>query len=982
MSYTDYCDGAGSDLGRARAQRGWERPVPRLVEPVEHTSPVLVGRDRELAALVDAVGAAPSLVVIAGEAGIGKSRLVRELSRASRPDGTLFVGYCEHLYEPLPLGPLIDVFARNAERVSTDGLSPVAGALAPLVPELADRLPQVPAPLHDQRASRHRVFRAAVELLARQGPATLVLEDLHWAESGTFDFLTHLVAHQPPTLSIVVTTRTEAAPLTLWETLARAPFGPALRLSLAPLDTDQVLDLARRILQVHIPLHVAEALHEKTGGIPFVLEELIAALREGRPVEDIALGVDLMDGLPVPVALRDVVLQRLEGVDPRVREVVGAAAAIDLEVDEELVAEATGQEPAAVAAALADALSAGLLQEQDARSRFRHALAQLVVYESLPLPHRRALHIRIARSIEARPGPTPAARLAHHYERAGDTERFIRYAEEAADQALTHGDDAAAARFLLRAAQAADQLDVRLRLAVKLGNAAVDGLAHSEAAPFLEPLLEATGIPPEVRGELRFLRGRLLRQQGRALEGYREIEKAVADLAGRPALQARALGILAAPDTVTDRHMDVHVARGAEAERAARRSGSPEVVAFVEIARASLLLELGGAEAWDTVDRLRGDAVLLDHPREHARACLNWAQAALHLGHLRRAEELLAEGRQVADAAEYLRVSDMVELVAAGVDRAAGRWNGLPDRVRALVAEAPGFGAASLETRLLHASMLTASGAASEMEAYLRDIAGASERAGAVWPLLSSRILLARLLLALDEPARSADAADAALAAARLKGNWVWTADAVLCLVDALAELGCADEARRLVAELANGLERANAPIAIAALYCCEAIVAGESETAAARLSEARTVLASAGLHHDETRVVERHGRWHGGRGEPEGRALLIEALHRYDALGAGNDVARVARTMRRLGLAVPYPWRGGRRSHGSVLSERERQVALLAAQGRTNREIATELFVSHRTVESHVSHALRKLGCVSRADLKSHPQHLEIPDA
>jgi DNA-binding CsgD family transcriptional regulator len=116
---------------------------------------------------------------------------------------------------------------------------------------------------------------------------------------------------------------------------------------------------------------------------------------------------------------------------------------------------------------------------------------------------------------------------------------------------------------------------------------------------------------------------------------------------------------------------------------------------------------------------------------------------------------------------------------------------------------------------------------------------------------------------------------------------------------------------------------------------------------------------------------VERLGEWQCARGAPEGPALLEAALRAYGAMSASRDIARVTRWMRQYDVPVPYPWRGGRRAYGPDLSRREREVARLAADGRTNRQIAAELFLSPRTVETHMSHALRKLGLRSRDDLE-----------
>jgi DNA-binding CsgD family transcriptional regulator len=936
---------------------------------------VQVGRDAELALVQAAVSSPPSLVVIDGEAGIGKSRLVRELAESpGLADSRVLVGHCDHLQEPLPLGPLLDVFYHLTDQIVPTDLSPVVGALAPLVPELADRIPSPPPVLSDQRAVRHRVFRAATELLDHLGPTVLVLEDLHWADSGTYDFLTFLASHQPKNLSVVLTARSESGPLPIREALARAPFGPPLSISLRPLGRSEVGELAESILRVEIPDPIASALYEKTGGIPFVVEEVLRTLLERLTADEIPSRFDVLDDLAVPTALRDVVLQRLAALDPVVNEILGVAAVLDLTVDADLLAELTGRSPAQVATALASAQAVGLLQEQDDQCWFRHVLAQQIVYEAVPAPNRRRLHRDIARIIEQRVSPKPVARLAHHYHRAGDMQEFVRNAEDAADLAVSHGDDATAAKFLLQATSVAElPQNARLRLAAKLGRAAVDGLAHTEAVPILERLLATPGLPAGIRGELRFALGRLLRQQGLAQAGYREIERAVPDLEDRPALLARALAVLAAPETVIDRHISAHAARCDQAEQAARRSGSHEVELAVLIARASLLLEQGDPGGWTLIERLRRDDVLLANPREHARACVNWAQGALHVGHVRRAEELLAEGQRVAEKAEYLRIAEVVDLVAAGVDCAAGRWDGLDVRARELAYQPSHFGAASLDGQLLHGTMLAAAGSSSEAVNYLHDLVAAAERVGAIWPLLPARTVLARLLLTMDDAAGSAEQATAALARAREKGNWVWAADPVLCLVDALVALGRTSQVGPLAAELSEHVNHVDAPVAQAALRRCQAIVAreqGHHLEADALLEAARQRLRDAGLRYDEAQASERLGRWRCERDADDGPGTLEDALHIYGELHASRDVARICQTMRQHGIPVPYPWRGGRRSYGRALSSREREVAQLAAAGKTNREIAADLFLSDRTVESHISSALRKLDCRSRRDL------------
>ncbi|WP_211240031.1 hypothetical protein, partial [Promicromonospora kroppenstedtii] len=346
--------------------------------------------------------------------------------------------------------------------------------------------------------------------------------------------------------------------------------GPPLALTLSPLDPAGVGELAGRILGTEVSAGFAATLHERTGGIPFVAEEVLGALHQTSLPDDAAQQDDVLTDLAVPTALRDVVLGRLDGVAEGTREVLGVASVLDHPVDVDLIAEVTGLPPARVVEALVDAITAGLLHEQDGQVRFRHVLAEQIVYDALPTPTRRLLHRTVARAIEDRDGPRPVARLAHHYHRAGDVTRFVRYAEDAADLAVSHGDDAHAARLLVQAMEVELPTEQRLRLAVKLGRAAVDGLAHEEAVPLLQQLLAGELLPGDVRGELRFALGRLFRQQGLADVGYREIERALPDLADNPDLLARALAILAAPETVTDRPMAVHARRGEEALDAAR----------------------------------------------------------------------------------------------------------------------------------------------------------------------------------------------------------------------------------------------------------------------------------------------------------------------------------------------------------------------------------------------------------------------------
>ncbi|SDL17881.1 regulatory protein, luxR family [Nocardioides sp. YR527] len=939
------------------------------------TSRILVGRDAELAQVRSAIDAAPAIVVIEGEAGIGKSRLVGELIDDD-PKRLFLLGHCQHLLDPFPLGPVVDALRGHADRIERSALSPVVGSLGALIPEVADRLPPPPEPLADQQEARHRTFRAATELLGHLAPGVLVLEDLHWADRVTVDFLAFLAANQPPDLSILVTTRPEAAAPLVREAFARGVSGPARTVTLRELGPESVGELARTILATDVPEETAAALFDVTGGVPFVVEEVLRTLLEREPAAEIPRHPDAIAALSVSTALRDVVRERVAALDAMAAEVLGAAAVADQTVDAGLIAEVTGHDLRKVARALDAAYAIGLLHDHEGRGRFRHVLAQQVVYDDVPPQTRRWLHLRTAQVLEESDGVARSARIAHHYQRAGRPAEFVRHAEAAADEAIRRGNDAVAADLLRQATADMASLppETRVRLATKLGRAAVDGLAHAEAMPILGRLLDEEDLPPPARGELRFALGRLQRQQGHARAGFRAIERAVPDLEARPDLQARALAVLAVPETVVDVSIATHLERCEQAEAAAERAGAADVGLSVLITRGSLLLEQGRPEAWDLIDAVRRDGVLIAHPREHARAAVNWAQGALHSGHLRRADELVAEGRAVAEAAGFERVIEVYALVSAMADYESGRWDGLADRVRDLATPGLGFGAASLDARLLHGLVLTATATGTDAREQLAGVIAECERVGSVWPLIPAQTALSRLLLSTGDAHGSLAQARAAVDQAGRKGLYAWAAAPMLCLVDAAVAIGTVAEVRAEVADLARHLGDADAPAALAAVRTCEALVAqadGEAAAVERLLASARHTAAAAGLVYVAAQVEERLGDWRCTQAADSGPALLEGALRTYGGLDARRDIARVTQLMRRHGVAVPYPWRGGRRGHGTDLSDREREIALLAAAGRTNREIAAELFLSPRTVETHMSHALRKLGLRSREELR-----------
>src|SRR5579875_1986174 len=241
----DPARGEAPMAGRATARDEGHAPSGADVR-----SPRLVGREAESGQLATALAGSGALVLVEGEAGIGKSRLVREFLSSGVGHGHMaLVAACPPLHQPFTLGPLVDALRQAADGVAGLRLSPLAGTLRPLLPEWVD-LPAAPEPMQDAGASRHRLFRALAELLGRLGVSVLVVEDAHWADEVTLEFLLFVAAGPPQRLNLVVTYRPDevtAVPL-LRRLSSRLPAGRGTRITLRPLDVPATASLVSSML--------------------------------------------------------------------------------------------------------------------------------------------------------------------------------------------------------------------------------------------------------------------------------------------------------------------------------------------------------------------------------------------------------------------------------------------------------------------------------------------------------------------------------------------------------------------------------------------------------------------------------------------------------------------------------------------------------------------------------------------------------------
>jgi DNA-binding CsgD family transcriptional regulator/tetratricopeptide (TPR) repeat protein len=351
----------------------------------------LLERDAPLGVLTGAVAVAGtghgSTVLISGEAGIGKTSLVRAFAEASADQARLLMGACDDLLASRTLGPLHDAAA------GTDG--PLAAALA-------------------DGGTVDGVFAAVLEELAAQQPSVLVVEDVHWADDATLDVLGFTARRVEPLGAVLVVTMRddEIDPRHPLQRLLGALAGcPVHRVALPPLSPRAVRALAAGTGRD------AAALHALTRGNPFFVTEALA-----------------VSGGAVPVSVKDAVLARLRRLDGPCREALEQLSVVPSHLPAELAAQLLGPD----ADVLAEAELAGLVEVRAEGLGFRHELARRAIEDSLPVIRRRTLNQNVVEALRAQPRPE-RARVVHHAVEAGDVESLLAVGPSAAREAARAG---------------------------------------------------------------------------------------------------------------------------------------------------------------------------------------------------------------------------------------------------------------------------------------------------------------------------------------------------------------------------------------------------------------------------------------------------------------------------------------------------------------------------------------------------------------
>ena len=932
----------------------------------------LLERDAVLARidqrLRGAIGGAGSLLVLEGQAGIGKTRLVvaagrqgRELglttlsARGSELERDFGYGLVRQLFE----APL--VAASRPERAEL--LAGAAGRAATLFGVAAAREGAADALLDPSFAILHGLYWLCANL-GRRCPLLLCVDDVHWADQASLRFL-HYLGRRVEELPVAVIAAAQPAEPAdrspLLEALTAGP--PTEVVVLAPLSERAVAELVRRGLRAGVEPTFAATCHQVTGGVPFLVHELVRSIAE----EGIAPTTAASSRVAAlaPRAVSQSVGQRLNRLSVAARELAPAAAVLG-EADLRQAAGLADMDPRAAAAAADELAAAGIL-EQGRPLRFVHPVVQAAVEAGLPPGELAGLHAAAARRL-ANEGAS-AHRIAAHLlatDPAADdwvADALVR----AARAAIANGAPDSAVAYLRRALAEPPSGRLRPGVLLELGFAE-SYAADPQAMAHLEQALDtATGARAQVSITLAL--GRMLQIAGRnrqALEVFDRTRARLASTNRRAALTLEGAALGAA-------QLDAQTA-GDAAKRIARlrrlaeqEPGIPPSVFGTLAVAATMANEAAEMAAQLALRALDGAPTLLpeavDRPPFFYHACHALTFAERYEEALRRFDEALADARRLGSLPHVLALSCYRAFLHLRVGNLA---DAEADARVALETgpRLPGFHAALALAVLLET--LAERGELDAAEAVdqryrLAEQFPAMLHAG--WALAAR----GRLRLAEFRPSAALGdllAAGELLARLHSPGPSVapWRSDAAL----AHLAVGAPADARTLAAEEVALAEAYHAPRTLGVALRAAGL-AENGRRGIELLRQAVRVLDGSGARLEYARAVTDLGaalRRAGYRAES--REILRPALDLAHRCGA---LALTERTRAELVAAGGRP-RRLLLSGLDALTPSERRVAQLAAAGLSNRDIAQNLFITARTVEGHLTHAYDKLAITSREQL------------
>jgi DNA-binding CsgD family transcriptional regulator/tetratricopeptide (TPR) repeat protein len=884
-----------------------------------------VGRARELAAIADLIAETDrtGVVLVGGEAGLGKTRLVDEIV-AAHPDTTVVRGGSAPRTTPVPfelIRSTVEPIARTWKEVP-DPLAPFAEAAHAVLDDRRSD-PDSPIAVADQ-------VRAAAEILRalQSGETIFVFDDVHWADPESLEVIDRLMVAGPLQASVLVTYRPEALRLghpvnTFLQRAERR--ANAVQLRLEPLRRDEVAEYLSTRHRL-VDDRTIEQVHIRTGGNPLFLSELVAAADDDR---------GLTDGLPWTLA--EILRPEIERLPSRARVVAEVVAVLGADAEFDLVAAAVAVEEDELLALLRELVDTGILVESGPdRFDFRHELVREAVADGLFTRERRRIHAAAHDALLAAGSDDEIAIITHASE-AGRSKEAADTARSAAVRALERGSSHQALAFAEQALLLHTDDLVLIRTAVF---AAWTTERHRVALDHLARWDELVGGDPASQAEVLHWRVRLLWERGdtSTADAAAVDLEALVDRLDDDGARAQALADLAQHRMLSGR-LDDALATSDQAIRLASDAGARGPLLQARAERASALLQSPrGRELGITELRMVAD---------DAEAAGDWLVASRSLNNI----PVMSSGPDPRRHLQRLRTASR----RAGMTRMA----------------TDGYRIALLE-------LTEAEGDRNEYEAVL-------ESALADMAADPATLLLALVLAMndgrLDDAGRLADRLDEARESVHVPR---WERAGARALLE-LQTSGDVDGVRAwlesapltfgkswlLLTALSDILEAGLGPQVLAVLEidpgrCCServmdglaAELRGDLGTAeqvyadVADSGDARSVITLAELDLGRARVAR-------ARGEDD-RPYLVSAARRL-ARWPGRLRDRVESM---LGEPCAEPTEQG------VLTPREEEVGRLVARGLTNGGIADELFISTKTASVHVSHILSKLAMTSRTQI------------
>jgi DNA-binding NarL/FixJ family response regulator len=937
----------------------------------------LVGRERERAALRDAIATAAGgdggILLVAGEGGVGKTALVES---ALAEDGGLVLRGAADQRAVRPYAPIVAAL-RGHQRAVPDGLrgsGPLSEHLALILPELGS------PPADTEQATLFEAVANLFEQIARRDPTVVFLDDLQWVDAATAELLLQLdrILEAAPVLVLgayrsdevsrghqLRRLRSELRRRRRLQELTVEPLGPA--------DT---AELSARVLGARPGNRLARALYDRTQGLPFFIEELAVALatagRLATAADTVELGPE--EPLPLPDTIKETVLLRTERLSSTGRHTLEIAAAAGLGFDLELVAALGGGD------GIDEAIQRGFLVEVDQQGAFRHALIREAVYDDTPWTRRRSYHRQLAEELERRDAAPEA--VAEQWLAGGERDRArpsLLAAAERFCQVHAYHDAARAVGRAIELWPEGQDEDDRLAALELLGRCAqlhgdLAGAVRAwrevvEADRTRGDLIRLAELQRRLAGiyELQGAWDHALAARVAAAEAFtergQEFEAATERLAAASHLQAAA-NLTTALDLV------------AGAGSAVERTGSIELRARALSLEGQIRAKLGDTERGVALAREGLALALTENLTEPAADA--YYRLASALEHAAGYPEALDAYAAATDFCQQQGIAGMGEVCfacLAPVMVKTGEWDRAVEFCRAILdgGDAPALArmvaAAELgivhvlrgETRRTRRLLSDSLGFARRNQVFGLEVEAAHglARADALGGRIDEAVQRARDLIG-----RIADREERHYSVPALRWTTTFfarqglTAD-VARSAELLSQTAAALGTAEAVAGLGHGLGEL-------------ALAHGDAAGAAQHFTHALDRLGDLSVPYERAETELRAAIALAAAGE---RGLAIERLTAvYRAarrLGARPLAMEAAEELARLGERVER--RLGRRAAGELehagLSRREVEVLRLVSVGRTNREIARELFLSPRTIDMHVHNVLTKLGCRSRTE-------------